>query len=368
MATLYTISNNLSRAKWKFKEIDKKLIWEKFLSQCEQKTFLQSWNWGEVQKTMGNKIWRLGIYNNGELFSIVLVIKVVAKRGTFLLIQHGPNIQNYKLQITNYKQISNYKFQILNTLLEKLKEIGKKENCSFIRIAPLLPMNKENEKLFQDLGFHEAPMHANAYEATLKIDLTLSEQELFKNMRKTTRYLIRQALKNPNLEVIKTTQIKYIQIYNNLAQEVAKHRQFVPFSSEFVKNELDIFAKDNQALLFFGKYQGKIIASALIIFWSGIGFYHYAALSLKYHKIPIAYLLQWEAIKEAKKRKCILYDFWGYVDPKKQPKHPWAGPTLFKMGFGGKPYKYLKTQDFSLSWKYWPTYIFEKLRKIKRKL
>jgi lipid II:glycine glycyltransferase (peptidoglycan interpeptide bridge formation enzyme) len=78
--------------------------------------------------------------------------------------------------------------------------------------------------------------------------------------------------------------------------------------------------------------------------------------------------LQWEAIKEAKKRGCVLYDFWGYVDPKKEPNHPWAGPTLFKMGFGGNAHEYVKTQDLPLSWKYLPTAFFEKVRKIRRHL
>ncbi len=331
------------------KEIANKEIWENFLLGCEEKTFLQSWNWGELQRMMGNKIWRIGVYDESEgLVSAVLAVKIKAKRGTFLLAQHSIGMSEI--------------------LLNKLKEIAKKENCSFIRIAPLLLRNEENKKLFQGLGFRESPMHANAYEATWKLDIRPSEQELLMNMRKTTRYLIRQGLKNPEIEIIKSDKIEDVGFYNKLNQEVAKHQRFVPFSFEFVKNEFDVFTKNNQALLFFGKYQEEIIASALVIFWSGIGFYHYAALSLKYHKIPIAYLLQWEAIKEAKKRGCLLYDFWGYVDPKKQPKHPWAGPTLFKMGFGGQPYQYLKAQDLPLSWKYGLVYIFEKLRKIKRGL
>ena len=53
-----------------------------------------------------------------------------------------------------------------------------------------------------------------------------------------------------------------------------------------------------------------------------------------------------EAIKEAKKRGCKVYDFWGFTDPEKFPKHPWAGPTLFKMGFGGHKEEYVKTQDW----------------------
>ncbi len=334
------------------KEIQSKKTWENFLLECEEKTFLNSWNWGEFNKMMEEKIWRLGIYDNEELVLVALVVKIVAKRGTFLLVQHGPL----------------GKKEVFNIFFEELKKIAKEEKASFIRIVPLWERNRENKKFLQNLRFREAPMHANAYEATLKLGLSASEEELLKNMRKTTRYLIRQAQKNPELEVIKSDNREDIELYEKLNQAVAKHQQFVPFSFEFIKNEFDIFSKDGQALMFFGKYQGEIIASALIVFWSKIGFYHQAALLPKYHKIPVSYLLQWEAIKEAKKRGCILYDFWGYVNPFENPKHPWAGPTLFKMGFGGKPYEYVKTQDFPLSKRYWLTFIFEKIRKAKRGL
>lgn len=342
---------------WVCQEVTNKKIWEDFFLECEEKTFLQSWNWGEFQERLGNKIWRLGVYDdnrdNRDLFSVALAVRVKAKRGTFLLVQHLPAEALAKTG---------------GVLLNRLKEIAKEEGCSFIRTASLLPRTDENKKLFKDLGFRESPMHASAYEATWKLDITKPEEELLANMRKTARYLIRQAETNSDLEIVKSDKVEDASIYQKLNLEVAKQQKFTPFSFDFVKNEFEVFAKDNQALLFFGKYKEEILASALVIFWSGIGFYHQAALNPKYHKIPAAYLLQWEAIKEAKKRGCRLYDFWGYVDPQRQPNHPWAGPTLFKMGFGGKVYEYVKTQDLPLSKKYWLTYIFEKLRKIKRNL
>jgi len=347
------------------KEIKDKKIWEDFLLKCKEKTFLQSWNWGQFQEKMGNKIWRLGVYNNRELLSVILVIKVVARRGTFLMVQHGPIIsQKSKVKSQNY----NSKVKIFKILLNKLKEIGKKEKASFVRMASFLTRDDENEKLFQSLGFRRAPIHANAYEATLKLQLQLSEDQLLRQMRKTTRYLIKQAQKNKEIEIFQRREIKDVEIFEKLQQEVVKKHNFVPFSLKYLKNEFEVFDKDNQISLFFGKYQGKIIASAFVIFWSKIGFYHCAALLPEFRKIPINYLLQWEAIKEAKKRSCDLYDFWGFINPKKEPKHPWAGPTLFKMGFGGKPYEYIKTQDLPLSWKYWLVYAFEKLRKTKRGL
>ena len=347
------------------KEVKDKNVWEDFLLSCDEKTFLQSWNWGEFNKMMGNKIWRLGIYDNENLLSLALVSKIIAKRGTFLLIQHGPNI----IQNSNFKiQNENLKSKILEILLKELKKIGKEEKCSFIRLNPLWERNQENKNIFKDLGFTQAPMHANAYESSWKLDITPSEEELLKNMRKTTRYLIRQAQKNTDIEIFQRWDISDVEIFNKTHQEVVKVQKFVPFSLEYFKNEFLAFQEDNQIRLFFGKYKGEIVASIFVLFWSNIGFYHHAALLPQYHKIPISYLLQWEAIKEAKKRGCVLYDFWGFTDPQKYPKHPWAGPTLFKMGFGGKSYEYVKTQDYPLSSRYWLIYIFENLRRAKRGL
>jgi len=334
--------------KMAIREIKDKNIWEDFLARCEEKTFLQSWNWGEFQEMMGNKIWRLGVYNNGGLSSALLAVKIIARRGKFLLVQHNVGISE--------------------ALLNKLKEIGKEEKCDFIRMAPLMERNEVNNRIFKGLGFEEAPMHASAYEATWKLDITLPEEGILKNMRKTTRYLIRQAVENTDIMIQKSQKLSDLEVYQNLNREVAKRQNFTPFSDEYIKNEFDIFSLDDQALWLFGRYKGEVAAAALVIFWQGIGFYHQAASLAKYAKLSIPYLLQWEAIKEAKKRGCKIYDFWGYTDPQKYPKHPWAGPTLFKMGFGGRAFEYVKTQDYPLSNKYWLTYIFEKIRKVRRGL
>ncbi|MDP1538802.1 MAG: peptidoglycan bridge formation glycyltransferase FemA/FemB family protein [bacterium] len=338
-------------------EIKEKEIWENFLLGCAEKTFLDSWNWGEFQELMGNKIWRLGVFDKEKIVGVALISKIKAKRGTFLLIQHGPIIGQ-----------TNQRKEIFQVFLEELKKKGKEEGASFIRMNPLWERNQENQNILRDLGFKEAPMHANAYEATWRLEITLSEEELISQMRKTTRYLIRQAMKNPDITIEKSEKLSDIEIYQKLNKEMAERQKFVPFSSEYIKNEFEIFSKDKETVLFLGKYKGEIDSAALVIFWSGVGFYHQAASLARYVKFSIPYLLQWEAIKEAKNRGCILYDFWGFVDPRKNPRHPWAGPTLFKMGFGGRPYEYVKTQDFPLSPKYWLTFIFEKMRKIKRGL
>ncbi len=348
----------------KVKEINNKKIWENFLLKCKEKTFLDSWNWGEFQKKEGEKIWRLGIYGNEQLVSSVLVVKIKAKRGTFLFIPHGPNINNQSPRNNN---------QILEILLNKLKVIAKEEKASFIRIAPIWEREEKNTNIFKKLGFRKAPIHMHP-EVTWEVDITPTEEELLMGMRKTTRYLIRQAQKNSDIEITQSQNIKDLKKFNEIYYATAKRHRFVPFSLNYLQNQFSSFLADNQISIFLGKYKNEIVSSAIVVYWQNIGFYHHGASLSKYNKVPVSYLLQWEAIKEAKKRGCKKYNFWGIAPEIKdksqvsQSKHPWAGLTLFKMGFGGYRKEYVKTQDLPLSVTYYPTYALEKLRKLKRRL
>jgi len=269
------------------KEITIKSEWENFLSQCEEKTFLNSWNWGEFQKRIGEKIWRLGVYDNDNLMAVALVVKVKAKRGTFIFVPHGPNIkiQNPKSKIQN----DNLKFKIFNSLLTSLKKLAIQENASFIRIAPIFERNEENEKIFRELGFRTAPTHMHP-EVTWELNIAPLEEELLAGMRKTTRYLIRQAQKNKEIEIEQSKDIKDVDIFYNLHRETVERHHFTPFSLEYIKNEFESFALDNEISIFQGYYRGELVASAIIVFWQGNAYYHHGATSMKYPKIPVAYL------------------------------------------------------------------------------
>jgi lipid II:glycine glycyltransferase (peptidoglycan interpeptide bridge formation enzyme) len=342
----------------RIEEIEKKETWESFLAGCRDKTFLQSWNWGEFQQMMRERVWRFGVFHEKDLVAVALVVKVSAKRGTFLLVPHGP--------VTKLK-VKSEKLKVIEILLSTLKDIAKREGASFLRINPIWQRNEENADIFKDLGFTSAPIQMHP-EASWKLTITPPSSELLLDMRKTTRYLIRQASQDSNITLSQSNRLEDVKVFSEMHEKVSLRQGFVPFSLEYLTREFSVFGKDNEVLLFFGRYKDEIAAASFVLFWSGIGFYHHAASLPEYAKLSISYLLQWEAIKEAKNRGCVLYDFWGYVNPKTQQRHPWAGPTLFKMGFGGQAHEYVKTQDLPLSWKYWPTALFERIRKIRRHL
>jgi lipid II:glycine glycyltransferase (peptidoglycan interpeptide bridge formation enzyme) len=318
---------------------------------------------------MGDRVWRLGVYDDDKLVAVCLVIKVHAKRGNFLFIPHGP--------IFVFGENRTAMSDELSAISSVLKNLARQEKVSFIRISPLLRDTEENKKIFKNLGFRPAPIHMHA-ETTWTLDLAPSEEELLAGMRKTTRNLIRRATRE-GVSIKMGASAHDVEIFNDLYRETVLKHSFTPFSLTFLQKQVKILSKDNNILVFTALYNNQPLASAIIVFYGNSAFYHHGASSpTKYPKIPAAYLLQWEAIREAKRRGHKFYNFWGVIPSKKvngqwsmvngSKKHPWAGLTLFKTGFGGFETNYLHAQDLPLSWRYWPNWLIETLRRKRRNL
>lgn len=338
--------------KYKIETLEKKAIWEGFVLSQKPKSFLQSWNWGEVNKLLGKRIFRLGIFKGGRLVGVCLAIEEKARRGSHLLIPGGPLFDWTEKPLVRF-------------FLKKLRDLAKKEKVWFIRFRPELPDSEEARRLFLRSGFLPAPMHLHA-ENTLVLDITPKEEEILAKMRKTTRYLIKKSL-TLNLLMEVTPDPGKTKILQRLQGETVARHRFVPFPKLLFDSQLMTFAKDNQALLFICRKGKTALAAAIIIFYGKIAYYHHSASSVKFRDLPFNYFLQWEIIQEAKRRGCKYYNLWG-VAPTDDPRHRFAGVTLFKKGFGGERLDWLHAHDLPLSPFYWLTYVFETGRRILRRL
>ena len=169
----------------RIEEISDENIWNDFVTAQSRYTFLHSWQWGEFQKKMGEKIWRMGVRKEGELYAVALVILVRSRRGYFLFIPHGPI---FKEDDTHAQK------KVLELLLPYLKELALREGALFIRISSLLDDTREKKNIFTKLGFRPAPMHIPP-EITWSLDIAPGSKEILAKMRKTTRNLVRRALK-----------------------------------------------------------------------------------------------------------------------------------------------------------------------------
>ncbi|OGH18821.1 MAG: hypothetical protein A3F31_04570 [Candidatus Levybacteria bacterium RIFCSPHIGHO2_12_FULL_38_12] len=333
----------------KIKEIENKKAWEDFLNKIEFYPLFQSWNWGEVQKKLGFKIERIGIFDSDKLIGICLLVDVAARRGRFFHLRHGPVFLEYTQDNVNF-------------LLDYLSSKGKQKGIRFIRVSPFIEKNPAKSLIFSQKKLINAPIHNQDAEVCWVLDITKSEEELLKSMRKTHRYLIRKA-QAMDIKITQTTTVsdidRFIKFYNSFSHR--KH--FTPHKG--IREEFEIFSQDNQAVLISAEFAGEIISSSVILYTPKMAIYHHSTSSEKYSNIPASYLIQWHAILEAKKREIPLYNFWG-IAPEEKTNHPWQGLTLFKTGFGGYKKEFVHAKDLPLSFLYWKTYTIEYLRKIKK--
>ncbi|OGG91998.1 hypothetical protein A3H16_03945 [Candidatus Kaiserbacteria bacterium RIFCSPLOWO2_12_FULL_53_8] len=335
-------------------------MWEEFLKKQKPHSFLQSWDWGEQYVQTGSKIFRLGVRKSDDMVAAALFIKIDARRGSFLLCPHGPVMS--ETEDTE---------QLLRLIAREATRIARAEECDFIRFSPLARSSPENRAMYYSLGFRNAPIHMHP-ELSWILDVTKPEEDLLREMRKTTRYLVRK-MEKEGVEITQSKDPNDIEKFWTVYQATVERQQFTPFSKEYLRKEFELFAANNEAAFFFGKQNGSIVAAAIIIFYNGQAFYHHSgslssgSTSLTTGGSNVSYLLQWRVIQEAKRRGCTMYNFWG-ISPADKPNHPWAGLSLFKKGFGGFAEEYLHAQDKPLSAKYALNYVIESARRIKRGL
>lgn len=320
-------------ANYTVKPITDKKIWEDFLASYPESNFLQSWYWGEFHKNIKHKIYRIGFYEKNVLIGVMLGVIERAKRGTYLTVPGGPILDwDKKLLINNF--------------VDQIKIIARSNNCVFVRVRPQLIKNPDSIALFKSLDFTDAPTHLHA-ESTSQLRLDKSEELLLQNMRKTTRYEIKKA-QNMHIVVTKTNNPKEIKKFYELQLRTANRQGFIPFSYSYLYKQFIAFTKNNNVLLFSSYIGKKLLAQAIVLFYKNEAVYHYGASTIEARKYPGAYLLQWEAIREAKKRGCAHYNLWGVV-PLTETKHRFYGVSVFKRGFGGEDVQYLHAQDLIIN-------------------
>lgn len=324
--------------------VEDKDSWEKFLLQNSPQALFQSWLWGEVQKKLGNTVWRLGVYRDKQLEAVAQVVKVPARRGQFLHIRHGPvTAGENKL--------------IWELLFNFCKDLGRKERCWFVRFSPLVEPNLFFDSLIIQEKAMPAQIHAMDAELCWILDLDKPLDALLAQMRKSTRYEIRRA-QSAGVQVQPVNTKDGFRNFVDLYKLTAKRQAFVPHAG--LSQEFELFSAEGKADLFIGKYQGELIAGALILYYGNQAIYHHGA-SIPC-RAPVSTLVQWAAITKAKGRGLKYYNFWG-IAPPGHKNHPWHGLTVFKMGFGGHEARYLHAHDLPLD----PRYLISRSVELVRK-
>ncbi len=292
------------------KEIINKEDWEKEISQQKQAQFLQSWDWGEFQRSLGRKIWRLDL---GGYYVFLIKMPLPLEQSYF----YAPRLN----------------FLLDKDIFTTLKKLAREEKSSFLRLEIV---NNQELDLF---GFRKTNNVQPG--KTLLLDLLKSEDEIMEEMHQKTRYNIRLAEKKG--VKVREGDIYDLEIFYNLMFNTFERKGKKLFNKNYYQK---MFENVPYAKFYLAEFENKVLCANMVFFYGDTVTYLHGGSSEENKNLMAPHLLQWETIKKAKELGYRYYDFWGIDEAK------WPGVTRFKKGFGGFEIDYGGTYDLSLN-KFW---------------
>jgi lipid II:glycine glycyltransferase (peptidoglycan interpeptide bridge formation enzyme) len=189
-------------------------------------------------------------------------------------------------------------------------------------------------------GFIESRL-AIAPEATVRIDLEQSPEDLFGRMRKKAQRNIQKA-RRLGL-VIREAGAADLQTFGKLATDTARRQTFSPYPFSYYEHTWNAFAARDHARLFVAEHEGVALASFFIIGFADTVTYKYGGWSGSKKNVPPNELLHWTAMNWAKQRGYRYYDFADIypgvaqaVLAGRELSPEVSGYTRFKLNFGGE--------------------------------
>lgn len=270
----------------------------------------QSFEWGELQCTIPGRsaFFIFGVFEGAEILGSILVIRQEMSFGkTWLWCPRGPVIRDWAAW---------------PALRGACMELAREGGDLYLRIEPGIEMRDEF------LVFEKEAAESYMPEETLMVTLSVSENEILKQMAQKGRYNIKIAEK-AGVEVRRDCVFKD---FYAMLRETAERDGFHIHGPEFYEQMMD-FGK------FYGAFlNGKLIAGIIVTYFGEIATYYFGASSGS-RDVMAPYLLQWTAMREAKAAGMKFYDFLG-VAPEGDASHRLSGVTQFKTRFGGHRVKY----------------------------
>ena len=319
----------------------------------ENSEFLQSEEWRKFQESVGRKTFNI----SSDDFWANIIEHQLPIVGKYFYVPRGPI-----LAISNKQQATSFLSDLIN--------LAKENNAGWIRIEPeneeILEIIKNEipkAKFFSSkglaLGVRKAP-HDMQPREILVMDITRPEEELLAGMKPKTRYNIKLAQKHGVLASSEqeTTNSKHIDRFIELVKITARRDRIITHTDNYYRKMFEVIPSDILKL-YVAEYNGKIIAANLMVFFGKTATYLHGASDDKFRNVMAPYLLQWQAIRDAKMAGCEKYDLGGIHTKTGE------GITKFKTGFAPntKPVEFPGCYDLVLNLvKY---YLYRAIQKLK---
>lgn len=311
-----------------------KQAWDSWFFSQKQHEFLQSWDWGAFQQTVGKEALRVQIFDtDGNIHT--------QAQGLVHRLPLG-------ISYVSFQRIPQMDREAFGALADFLRN----RSMAFMHLEPTGSIPALSELTVQ--ARHRQPGQ------TLLLDLSVSEDELLSAMHAKTRYNIRLA----GRKGVRVEEKKDSDLFWRLNEETSARDAFKTHDRAYYARMLD----QPEVIQLNAYHEDEPIASNICVRFGDRFTYLHGASANSHRNLMAPYLLQWHGMRRAKALGCSEYDFWGIAPPiaeESQAKktcfhelcwdvnHPWTGITRFKAGFGGRAVIYPQAIDVALrSWQY----------------
>ena len=323
-------------------EVTDARAWDRALLSLPNPHILQSWDWGEFKSRHGWLATRL-LFDEGAgtvAAASVLQRKVPRLPLSILYVPKGPAL--------DWTDIA-----LAERILEQLERLARRRRALLVKIDPDVYYSEhappfsprptcahELARLLESRGWRFSDEQIQ-FRNTLLLDLAQSEDELMASMKQKTRYNVRLAgRRGVSIRCIARTDgldelQQALDLFYQLYAETAQRDGFVIRPAGYYRDAWGTFLQGGKAQLLLAEFEGETVAGLMVFTFESVAWYMYGASTSRHRRHMPGYLLQWEAIRQAKAAGCTLYDLWGAPDTLDESDPMW-GVVRFKLGLGGR--------------------------------
>jgi len=291
--------------------------WNQFLQDHPNTHILQTGEWGELKRGFG---WEAIRVIHGSIGAQIL----------FRTLPLG-----FTLGYIPKPTIGNQQPAGDEVFWSEVELICKKRRTIFLKIEP---------DAFANVDFHPSSFILSRHNIqpprTIIVDLRGSEDEILARMKQKCRYNIHLAEKKG----VTVRAWNDIAAFYKMIQITGGRDGFGVHSPEYYRRAYELFHPTGMCELLVAEFENRPLAAVMVFARGRRSWYIYGASNDEERNRMPTYLLQWEAMRWAKRRGCEEYDLWGVPDEDEATLEAqfenrrdglW-GVYRFKRGFGGE--------------------------------
>ena len=309
--------------------------WDQFVAQHPAGHMLQSWGWGELKLSTGWLALRLALWDTEQqrIAAAANVLRYTASQGPlpggyFAYIPKGP--------VVDWSQPG-----MCGALFSQLDTMLRAQGVGTLRMELAQVAGTASSKCIAEqaaaMGFRPAPTVQPI--RTILLDLTLDEERQLAGMKEKWRYNVRLAGRK-GVTVRAAQSAEDVQAWYRLLQATGERDQFRIHRFDYYLQAWRIFAPRNQAHLLLAEYDGQLLAGIFVGLLGKQAIYLYGASSNERRQLMANHLLQWQAMRRAKRQGATQYDLWG-IPATDDEDEAMAGLYRFKRGWGGEVVRFM---------------------------